>query len=85
MVELQDSGFTINVAPEQTLLQALQTFNVDIPSDCGEGLCGSCEVRVAKGEVDHRDMVLTASERQENDRMMACCSRAKSGRLVLKL
>lgn len=84
-VDLQDSGLTIQVAPEQTLLQALQAFNVDIPSDCGEGLCGSCEVRVAQGEVDHRDQVLTPSERQVNDRMMACCSRARTGRLVLKL
>jgi hypothetical protein len=36
--------------------------------------------------VDHRDVVLTRSERDAQNRMMACCSRAcGGGRLVLEL
>jgi hypothetical protein len=42
-------------------------------------------VRVLSGNVDHRDMVLTRPEREANTRMMACCSRACEGRLVLEL
>jgi len=56
-----------------------------VQSDCEEGLCGSCEVRVLAGKVDHRDVVLTRSERDANTKMMACCSRACEGRLVLEL
>jgi hypothetical protein len=40
---------------------------------------------VLQGEIDHRDVVLTKGERQSNDRMMACCSRAKGRKLVLAL
>lgn len=84
-VELKDSGLVLTVPPDQTLLTALRAANVDVQSDCEEGLCGSCEVRVLAGKVDHRDVVLTRMERDANTKMMACCSRACEGRLVLEL
>lgn len=85
-VELKDSGISLTVAADQTLLQALQGANIDVQSDCGEGLCGSCEVRVLQGDIDHRDVVLTRSEKEESRKMMACCSRsAKGEKLVLEL
>ncbi|MDR5856343.1 cytochrome P450/oxidoreductase [Caballeronia sp. LZ062] len=84
-VELKDSGLTLTVPPDQTLLTTLRRANIDIQSDCEEGLCGSCEVRVIDGEIDHRDVVLTKDERDSNRRMMACCSRAKGTKLVLEI
>lgn len=84
-VELKDSGIVITVPPDQTLLTALRAANVDIQSDCEEGLCGSCEVRVLAGRVDHRDVVLTRAEREADTKMMTCCSRACDGRLVIEL
>jgi cytochrome P450/ferredoxin-NADP reductase len=84
-VELKDSGLVLTVPPDRTLLATLRAANVDVQSDCEEGLCGSCEVRVLSGQVDHRDVVLTRTERDAHDRMMACCSRACGGRLVLEL
>jgi ferredoxin-NADP reductase len=84
-VELKDSGLVLTVPADQTLLTTLRRANVDVQSDCEEGLCGSCEVRVLEGEIDHRDVVLTRGERQSNNRMMTCCSRAKGKRLVLAL
>ncbi|CAE6934783.1 Carnitine monooxygenase reductase subunit [Paraburkholderia domus] len=84
-VELKDSGLVVVVPADQTLLEALRKANVDVQSDCEEGLCGSCEVRVLAGEVDHRDVVLTKGEQQSNTRMMTCCSRAAGRKLVLEL
>ena len=84
-IELKDSGLLIQVPPERTVMEALRSVNIDVQSDCGEGLCGSCEVRVLSGTVDHRDKVLTAQERSEHNKMMVCCSRAHSERLVLEL
>jgi len=63
----------------------LRAANIDMESDCEEGLCGSCEVRVLGGEIDHRDLVLTRAEREAGGKMMSCCSRAKAGRLVVDL
>ena len=85
-VELKDSGLTLPVRADQTLLAALRAANIDVQSDCEEGLCGSCEVRVLDGPIDHRDRVLTRAEREAGQRMMSCCSRAcGGGRLVLAL
>ncbi len=84
-LELKDSGLVVPVGADQTVLAALRAANIDVQSDCEEGLCGSCEVRVLAGAIDHRDLVLTRAERDAGTRMMACCSRARAGRLVLEL
>ncbi|GAA2381084.1 cytochrome P450/oxidoreductase [Nonomuraea africana] len=84
-VELRDSGLTLRVAADQTLLDALRAANIDVQSDCEEGLCGSCEASVLDGEVDHRDLVLTKAERGAGKVMMTCCSRARGAKLVLGL
>ncbi|WP_274425010.1 cytochrome P450/oxidoreductase [Chelativorans sp. YIM 93263] len=78
-VELTDSGLNVRVPADQTLLQALRAAGIDVPSDCEEGLCGTCEVAVREGGIDHRDKVLTSAEQAGNDRMMSCCSRALGG------
>jgi len=84
-IELEDSDLELTVPAGQTLLDVVRAAGIDVPSDCEEGLCGSCEVRVLEGEVDHRDKVLSASERTEGGRMMACCSRSTGGKLRLAL
>lgn len=84
-VELRDSELTIEVKAGQSLLDAVRAIGIDLPSDCEEGLCGTCEVEILSGEPDHRDAVLTAAERAAHRRMMACCSRARSGKLVVAL
>lgn len=85
-VELKVSGLTLPVPADRTLLSVLRAANLDIPSDCEEGLCGSCEVRVISGLLDHRDRVLTRAERAAGDRLLSCCSRACGGqKLVLDL
>jgi len=83
-IELAYSGMVVNVAPGQTALGALRSAGFEVPSDCEEGLCGNCEVTVIEGEIDHRDSVLTATERAEGKRIITCCSRAK-GKIKLAL
>jgi cytochrome P450/ferredoxin-NADP reductase len=82
---LKDSDVDVHVPADKTLLQALQAAGFDVPCDCNEGLCGTCEVSVIDGRVDHRDKVLTKSERAANTRMLACCSRAADKNIVLAL
>ncbi|KGF70881.1 cytochrome P450 [Hoeflea sp. BAL378] len=84
-VELEDSDLTLTVPAGRTLLETVRAAGIDVPSDCEEGLCGSCEVGVLEGAIDHRDKVLSSAERAEGKRMMACCSRAAGARLLLAL
>ena len=84
-VELARSHKTVQVPAGQTILDSLLALHLDPPHACREGICGTCEVRVLQGTPDHRDMVLSDAERQANDRMMVCCSGAKTSTLVLDL
>lgn len=82
-VVCERSGLTLTVPPEKSVLEALNDAGIEIPCSCQQGICGTCEVRVISGEVDHRDSILSSAERAANQTMMTCVSRAKSGRLVL--
>lgn len=83
-VELIDSGITLTVPKTQTLLECLLEKGFDVPHDCCEGLCGSCQLDIEDGEIDHRDKVMTKTERDSMKLMISCCSRGK-GKLKIKL
>ena len=84
-VTLARSQRTLQILPGQTLLDSLIAIGGEPTFSCQQGICGTCEVKVLEGTPDHRDMVLTDAEKAANDRMMVCCSGAKSTRLVLDL
>lgn len=84
-VTLATSGETFTVPADVSLLDTLENEGKLVASSCREGVCGTCEVAVVSGEVDHRDNVLTPEEAAENETMMMCVSRCRSGRLVLDL
>lgn len=82
---LKHSGRTLVVPGDRTALDVVREVLPSHPYSCLEGECGSCEVAVLEGEVDHRDQVLSDHERAENSAMMLCVSRALSPRLVIDL
>lgn len=84
-VVCNQSGLTLEVPPNRSVLEILNEAGIEIPCSCQQGVCGTCEVRVLSGEVDHRDSILSASERAANETMMTCVSRAKSAPLVLDI
>jgi ferredoxin-NADP reductase len=84
-VVLAESGRTLSVPPDRSVLDVLLDAGVDVLSDCREGICGTCEVKVVEGEVDHRDYVLSEPEKAANSCMMVCVSRARGNQLVLGL
>jgi ferredoxin-NADP reductase len=81
----EKSGLTLTVEPDKSVLQTLNDAGIDVPCSCQQGVCGTCEVRVLSGEVDHRDSILSATERAANETMMTCISRARSPRLILEI
>jgi ferredoxin-NADP reductase len=75
----------IRVGGGETVLDAIRKAGIALPCSCRQGYCGTCEVGVLAGEVDHRDTVLNEAERTEQRAMMVCVSRAKSPSLKLDL
>lgn len=84
-VTLQRSGREFFVQPGKTILDMVIEAGIDIPFSCMEGTCGECETRVISGLPDHRDSCLTPREREANEKIMICCSGAKTDSLVLDL
>jgi ferredoxin-NADP reductase len=84
-VVLEPGGKRIQVAAGQSLLDALETAGAMMAWSCRQGLCGTCEVRVLAGQPDHRDEVLYPEEREANNRIITCVSRALSDTLTLEV
>jgi len=79
------SGQTVDVAPGQTIAEALATVGIVFDTSCRSGVCGTCLTRVIEGTPDHRDLVLTEVEKASNEKITICCSRSRSRQLVLDI
>lgn len=85
VVALARTGKEVAIPEGSSILEVLLEEGIAIDYSCQEGICGCCEVAVLEGEVDHRDAILSESERAQNKTMMVCCSGARSSRLVLDI
>ncbi len=84
-VELRRSGMIVTVPANKSIADTLEDIGVHIPRSCNEGTCGTCITKVIEGTPDHRDAFLRLKQRAENKRIMACCSRSLSPRIVLDI
>lgn len=84
-VEVHATGEVFEIPPGKTIVEVLEAGGVDLMHDCLRGDCGICRTDVIDGIPDHRDVVLSDSEKAEGKVIQICVSRAKSARLVLDL
>lgn len=84
-VVLNSTGESFTVPPGKSVLDALIEAGKDPLYDCKRGDCGICQVAVIEGTPDHRDFILSDSEKSSGKLMQICVSRAKTPRLVLDL
>lgn len=86
-VTLGRSGITLEVSPEQSLLEAVEAAGVGMPYLCRGGACGHCETAVLEldGEILHTDDWLSDDAKLANKTIMPCVSRAKCTRLVIDI
>lgn len=82
---LLQSGKTLTVPPDKSILDCMLEAGLDPMFDCKRGECGVCAAPVFEGEPDHRDYVLSAAEKKANQVIQTCVSRCKGTRLVLDI
>ncbi|MDZ3991842.1 PDR/VanB family oxidoreductase [Pseudomonas sp. Teo4] len=82
-VELVRSGRQLQVAANQSLLEALEDAGVEVPNLCRGGVCGQCQTPWLKGDVEHRDLFLSAEQRASH--LMPCVSRGCGSPILLDL
>ena len=81
VVENSRTGKSYEIAPDQTIIEALRAAGEKPPTSCESGTCGTCKTSLIDGEADHRDLVLMGEEK--SDYIMICVSRALDDKLVL--
>jgi ferredoxin-NADP reductase len=62
---VEETGATLDVRPEETLLTALERHGYKPAFSCRAGACGECKLRVTSGQVDPVGEALAASERKD--------------------
>lgn len=77
------NGETYTVPEGESVLDVFEDEDVPIMSQCAEGTCGTCIMRVVEGTPDHRDSIFT-EEQHENGAFATCVSRSLSPSLTLE-
>jgi vanillate O-demethylase ferredoxin subunit len=85
-VELKQSGVTLTIPPDRSILDVMIEEGYGVPYACEEGWCGACVIPMLGGKADHRDEVLSDAEKAANDKIQVCISRALPGeKLILDM
>lgn len=79
------SGKTITVPAGRSALEALEQDGVSLQASCRRGTCGTCEVSVLAGNPQHRDSVMSDTDKDEMHIMFPCVSRAATETLTLDI
>jgi ferredoxin-NADP reductase len=84
-VEIKSTGQLIVVEAEQSMLEAMEAAEIDVPNLCRGGVCGQCRCQVIAGDIEHRDSYLSGMEKESGSAVMPCVSRASSQKIILDL
>lgn len=86
-VTVAETGRTVEVGEDASLLDALVASGHEVLFDCRRGECGLCKLQVMESStnIDHRDVFLSASEKARNDSLCACVSRLSGGHMTVHI
>jgi ferredoxin-NADP reductase len=73
-IRVLETGATLDVQPDETLLTALERHGYHPRFSCRAGACGECKLKVTEGEVDPPGESLTAADRAEGY-VLGCLAR----------
>jgi len=75
----------IEVAANQSMLEALEQAGIGVVSDCRRGECGLCAVTVVshEGQIDHRDLFFSDHQHAQGNKVCTCVSRMAGGEIVI--
>ncbi|AWL99704.1 PDR/VanB family oxidoreductase [Bradyrhizobium amphicarpaeae] len=78
-LRLKGSNVELEVPRERSMLDVLNASGHDVMYDCKRGECGLCAIDVVEvdGEIDHRDVFFSDHQKESNQKICACVSRAR--------
>ncbi|TAA47027.1 2Fe-2S iron-sulfur cluster-binding protein [Corallincola spongiicola] len=72
MAKVQFQDATIEINPDQSLLEALLSADKNIPNSCRSGLCQSCLVQSTDGHIPHPAQKGLSTAEIETKHLLAC-------------
>jgi vanillate O-demethylase ferredoxin subunit len=84
-VKIPRLNLQVDVARNQTMLEALQAAGIEMIFDCLRGECGLCALPIIEtdGVVDHRDVFFSDEEKAANTKLCTCVSRVSGGSITI--
>jgi ferredoxin-NADP reductase/DMSO/TMAO reductase YedYZ heme-binding membrane subunit len=84
-VTLERSNKKFMAKSDESLLDSINRNGGAVISSCGEGVCGTCEVRILNGKALHLDSVMSDADKDEISVMYPCVSKSATTKLVLDI
>ncbi len=82
-LKLLQSDLELQIPAEKTAADVLNEHGYGIDVKCSDGLCGVCKCGLVSGNVEHRDFVLSKSQRETQ--IILCQSRASEADGVIEI
>ena len=73
-VQFARTGAVVRCEPGSTVLDAALEAGINLPSSCGEGMCGTCKVTVLAGAVDMQHAGGIRPREIRENQILPCCS-----------
>ena len=74
-VEFSKRGGSISCDAQSTILDAARQAGIRLPASCSQGICGTCKVKMASGEVLMAHNGGIRQREIDNGYILACCSK----------
>ncbi|WLP88726.1 PDR/VanB family oxidoreductase [Gordonia sp. NB41Y] len=81
--EVELDGEVYEIPADKSIVDVLNENGCDVDTSCQEGICGTCIMSVLSGTPEHRDNVLSKSEKDSGEVIATCVSRSQGERMVL--
>jgi CDP-4-dehydro-6-deoxyglucose reductase, E3 len=82
-VTIAGTGETFQVGPEESVLAAALSANLNLAHDCKSGTCATCRVRLVEGEISYREEPMgLLPEEAEAGYALACQARPLSDLVI---
>ncbi|MEL6814681.1 MAG: 2Fe-2S iron-sulfur cluster-binding protein [Cyanobacteria bacterium J06598_3] len=71
-ISFQGTVHSVQVAEDQTILDAAHAAGVDLPTSCGAGVCTTCAALITDGTVSQTDGMGVSPELQADGYALLC-------------
>ena len=70
----EDGTETVEVGPDEYVLDAAERAGLELPHSCRNGMCTSCAGELLEGDLDGREGTALSPAQEDDGYVLLCCS-----------